>query len=215
MQYLLQYYDQLVLDTMQPDNVISIEPHQAEKLAATALQEKRKITTNIISFMLSLKKEQTARLHLTTYHASMRCLQRTCIQYSEHPVYNRNSSLKNLIGCVIDSIDYLSSFLEQRFQPYIIHRDNNFEPCSMDTKIQTSLSIDQLAILFRACFEESILRSRSLRSLFLSLAPLLSTRERQELSGNSMRSKSYHPETRDKHIIIDTLQTLIEKIDQY
>lgn len=83
------------------------------------------------------------------------------------------------------------------------------------SKIECSLSVDQIALILRASDESRILKARSLSQVFKTIVPHLSTVQRKELSHDSMRSKSYCPEDRDKEIAIKTLERLISHIRDF
>jgi len=54
-----------------------------------------------------------------------------------------------------------------------------------------------------------------MNEVFKTIVSPLSTRYKQELSYDSMSSKTYTAEVRDKKIIIDILKQIIEKIKRY
>jgi hypothetical protein len=109
-------------------------------------------------------------------------------------------------------------YLEKKLHLSIIPLNSNqVQPSSQKDKpkVMCILSVDQMGILLRAADELKIISARSLNSVFRSLAPHLSTPYQENISYDSMRSKSYIAETRDKQILTQTLQQLIEKIDDY
>jgi hypothetical protein len=79
-------------------------------------------------------------------------------------------------------------------------------------KVLSTLSTDQMGIILKAGHDLGILISKSLSSLFQNIVPFISTKHKDELSWQSMRSKSGSAEDRDKEIAIETLQQLIAKI---
>ncbi|OJW81819.1 MAG: hypothetical protein BGO69_15060 [Bacteroidetes bacterium 46-16] len=83
------------------------------------------------------------------------------------------------------------------------------------SKVLCVLSTDQAGIILRAADELKILIARSLNEVFKTIVPHLSTPYKEELSYDSMRSKSYAAEERDKEIAIETLEKIIEKIRSY
>ncbi|RWZ89422.1 MAG: hypothetical protein EO766_04280 [Hydrotalea sp. AMD] len=83
------------------------------------------------------------------------------------------------------------------------------------SKVLCVLSTDQAALILRAADEMKILIARSMNEVFRTIVPHLSTPYKEELSYDSMRSKSYAAEERDKKIAIETLEKIIEKIKQY
>jgi hypothetical protein len=54
-----------------------------------------------------------------------------------------------------------------------------------------------------------------MNEVFKTIVPHLSTPYKENLSYDSMRSKSYVAETRDKEIVIETLEKMIKKIKGY
>ncbi len=82
-------------------------------------------------------------------------------------------------------------------------------------KLLSILSVDQMALILRAADELKIVMAHSLNSVFKSIVPYLSTPYQENISYDSMRSKSYSAETRDKKIVSETLQQMIKKINEY
>ena len=85
----------------------------------------------------------------------------------------------------------------------------------LNYKLVCTLSEDQIGIFFRAADDLRIIMSRSLSAIFNIIVPYLSTPYKEELSADSMRSHTYSIEERDKKIVIETLQNMIEKIKEY
>lgn len=82
-------------------------------------------------------------------------------------------------------------------------------------KLRSILSVDQMALILRAADDLRIVTAKSLNSVFKNIVPYLSTPYRENISYDSMRSKSYAAETREKKIAIDTLRQMIQKINEY
>jgi len=82
-------------------------------------------------------------------------------------------------------------------------------------KVLCVLSTDQIALILRAADELKILIAKSMNEVFKTIVPHLSTPYKENLSYDSMRSKSYVAETRDKEIAIQTLEKMIKKIKEY
>lgn len=92
------------------------------------------------------------------------------------------------------------------------------EPASGDSvksKVLCILSVDQMALFLKAADELKILSAKSMSAVFKTIAPHLSTPYQEEISWESMRTKTYAPEDRDKKIIIETLEKMIRKISEY
>lgn len=82
-------------------------------------------------------------------------------------------------------------------------------------KVLCKLSTDQTALILRASDELKILIAKSMNHVFKTIVPFLSTPNKVDLSYDSMRSKSYVAEERDKKIVIETLERMIKQIKEY
>lgn len=86
---------------------------------------------------------------------------------------------------------------------------------SKQEKILCQLSTDQTALILRASGELKILMSKSMNHIFKTIVPYLATPHKNNLSYDSMRSKAYVAEERDKEIAIETLERMIKQIREY
>lgn len=86
---------------------------------------------------------------------------------------------------------------------------------SVENKIECILSTDQMGLILRATDESRILKAKSMSQIFKTIVPHLSTPFKKDLSYQSVRSKSYNAEERDKEIAIETLEKIIKKIKTY
>lgn len=86
---------------------------------------------------------------------------------------------------------------------------------TLENKIECILSTDQMGLILRATDESRILKARSMSQIFKTIVPYLSTPFKKDLSYQSVRSKSYNAEERDKEIAIQTLEKIIKKIKSY
>lgn len=82
-------------------------------------------------------------------------------------------------------------------------------------KLTCNLSADQISIILRLLDEERVVDARSLNQVYSTIIPYLNTTNRNELSPNSVRIKSYHPEERDIKRVKETLQGLLERANRY
>lgn len=82
-------------------------------------------------------------------------------------------------------------------------------------KVLCKLSTDQTALILRASDELKILIAKSMNHVFKTIVPFLSTPNKADLSYDSMRSKSYVAEDRDKELAINALECIIKKIKSY
>ena len=96
---------------------------------------------------------------------------------------------------------------KKQFQNTLIDKTND--------KVLCKLSTDQTALILRASDELKILIAKSMNHVFKTIVPFLSTPNKVDLSYDSMRSKSYVAEERDKKIVIETLERMIKQIKEY
>lgn len=110
------------------------------------------------------------------------------------------------------------SYFEKQIHYSVTSPVSNVEPNGVsgkETKIRSILSVDQMAIILRAADELKIITARSLSSVFKAIVPHLSTLNQENISFDSMRSKSYSAEIRDKEVVIHLLQQMIKVIKYY
>lgn len=109
-------------------------------------------------------------------------------------------------------------YLEKKIHRSVLPLQGYSVPYSKNNDVQKVLcilSVDQMAIALRCVDDLKIIMTRSLSALFKSIVPFLSTPYQENISYDSMRSKSYAIETRDKEIVIQTLEEMIKKIREY
>lgn len=105
------------------------------------------------------------------------------------------------------TVSLTSSAVVKQPEPSTIAKKNERVVCQLST--------DQTALILRASSELEILISKSMNHLFKTIVPFLSTPNKDILSYDSMRSKAYSAEDRDKEIAIATLEKMIKKIKEY
>lgn len=82
-------------------------------------------------------------------------------------------------------------------------------------KLLCNLSVDQMALVLRSATDLKIINGRSLNNVFKTIVPSLSSPNQEHISWDSMRSKSYNAESRDKAIVVQALKQMIAKIKEY
>lgn len=83
------------------------------------------------------------------------------------------------------------------------------------SKVMILLSVDQIGLFLRALDSLRVLKAKSLNAVFQSITPFLSTPRQPEISWDSMRSKSYAFEEKDKQAVIKVLESVIIWIKEY
>ena len=128
---------------------------------------------------------------------------------------NGEKHIKKILGNWFNQeVQYLERKINSpnpHLQKNIIQHNKREEP----SKIKCALSVDQLSLFLRAADETKVITARSLNDLFKQIVPYLSTEHKKNISFDSMRSKSYSAETRDKEIVIHTLEQMIKNIKEY
>ena len=80
-------------------------------------------------------------------------------------------------------------------------------------KVLCKLTVDQLALFFKAADQSKIIAAKSLSAIFQAVAPYLSTPYKENISHGSLRSKSYSAEGRDKELLLDFIAKLTRQIE--
>lgn len=129
-----------------------------------------------------------------------------------------NSHHQDLKTVLSDWFKHEIIYLEKKFHfPAATLRDidKNHAIDATKDKVLCKLSTDQTALILRASDELNILIAKSMNHVFKTIVPFLSTPNKVDLSYDAMRSKSYVAEDRDKKIVIETLERMIEQIKEY
>jgi len=172
-----------------------------------------KITEQVLS--IDLHADRIEKMHYFYQHFHQ-------IQAKKSVVYDPDCpSLQTVIGnWFAQEIIYIEKKFHSEPLPVQGQRKplSKAKPATKDSeqdKVLCILSVDQMALFLKAADEMKILSAKSLSVVFKKIAPHLSTPYQEDISGESMRTKTYNPEERDKKIIIETLQKMIRKISEY
>lgn len=158
---------------------------------------------------LQTKAERIDSLHFHHKEFNQMHSHQSFILYPEHQ--NLKATLDNWFQQEILYLEKTMQFSENIGDLKKINQASTFE----QDRVKVNLSIDQIALVLRACDESRLLESRSMSMVFKTIVPHLSTPQKKELSYDSVRSKSYNPEDRDKDVAILALEKVIKKIKSY
>lgn len=198
----------------------SVEQLQADEL--NRLQDEfgtevRRVLDSLKAQTFWIFSSKKRKAVLQQYDQAIRLLRQQATINQEN--YPEDSLLKTSGNAIIAYLDELSHDIEKRYSAYlpqpVIAQENQAVPPLDIFKIICELSIDQMGIILKAADDVKLIVSRSLSLVFKSIVPYLSTANKKELSWDSMRSNSYHPEERDKEAAIAALEKLIRKIRDY
>jgi len=128
---------------------------------------------------------------------------------------SRNNIKPILENWLTQEIIYLEKELNLTIRSSVVHTKPLGSSTTLNNKIECDLSIDQMALILRATDEARIVKARSMNHFFKMVVPHLATPFKADLSYQSVRSKSYTPEERDKEIAIKMLEKIITKIQSY
>ena len=151
----------------------------------------------------------------------VRTLQREFQQLHRKPDRILNPNYRSVDKYVNDwlakEVKYFKTLAEMESLdgPSVLPRQRLMRSALKEKKLRCNLTVDQLALMFRAMDELKIVESKSLNLVFKSVAPYLATPHAKEISPQSMRSKSYSPEVLIKQTTVDVLHRVIRKIDSY
>lgn len=222
-EYLLEWLDMLISTTLDPErtNIREMTPQQATELIHHIRKETATIKTKIKHLAFSLTREKHIRLFLQNHYVSMRILQGLVRERTESGPFQRKD-IEQVHLVLQASLEELLLFLETWFARYLpvdgfAKRRNRKTPPipKNEDKILCNLSTDQIALVLRAADELRILKARSLRSVFRTIAPHLSTPNRKDISFDAMRVNAYKAEDSDKKVAIGQLEHIIKKIKDY
>lgn len=146
----------------------------------------------------------------------MRMQQKKVNVLPQNPGFVYNSDFPSMKSYFTDYIANEISYLENKkvgFQPNESYAAEKIKAAPF--KVLCALSTDQLSLFLRACKDLRLIVSRSVTAVFTAIVPFLSTQGMAELSAKSVRSKAYQGEERDKEILIDALNSMIDLIKQY
>lgn len=215
MDYIFKFYERLINITMEPTKAIKLDANYLEQLHALALEQNLITKERIARTLMRLKKESTTRLHVKNYTTILSLLLKVCEEYELQEIYNLpflHSFLLKIKEIILDLIH----FLNQRFPSFIPeHIESLPGKPDGDLKVRTNLSVDQLALILRAAYDQGVIITKSLNNLFRTLSPFFTSSERQQLSYRSMRSKSYSAEIKDKESTVAVLGQMVEAIKNY
>lgn len=144
-------------------------------------------------------------------------------QFHRKPGIILNPSYHNLETIVgnwfIQEIYYLEKKIHLSVVPIqgevFVSKRKEPPPTKEKQKVLSILTTDQMGLILRAADELRILVAKSMSEVFKTIVPYLSTPYKENLSFDSMRSKAYAAEERDKKVAIETLELIIKKIREY
>ena len=219
----MEWLDSLITVSLNPHNnyVDRLSDEEVFQAATKVKEEKERLLVNLKKQLFSLRKKKQAVYLVNQLHSSFMVLMNQVLKHQEDQKLNRQS-FRELYSTLISVLQECLSFIELHFMAYLKtdqsiceKRTETISEKNKPQKLLCELSVDQMALLLRSAEDLKIIKSRSINSLFKTIVPHLFTPNQKDISPDSMRSKSYVAETRDKEIAIQTLEKMIKRIKEY
>jgi hypothetical protein len=216
--YPFAWLDEVTELTLNPKkgSADQLQTDELNSLQSRFQAEVRQVIASLKAQTFWIFSEKKKKAVLAQYAQAIQLLKHQAAANQES--YPENSPLKAAGSAILDYLDELSHAIEKRYMSYLPEMTGAGEmPASSPDifKLVCELSVDQMGIILKAADDVKLVVSRSLSTVFKSIVPYLATANKKELSWDSMRSNSYHPEDRDKEIAIAALEKLIRKIREY
>jgi hypothetical protein len=112
---------------------------------------------------------------------------------------------------LIGLLDKLERFIRNRYKSYL----TDSTPPKLNFKIRCALSVDQIGLILKSADDTQLIEAKSLNYVFKAIVPYLSTEHKTDISYDSMRVSTYHPEAPDKEKAIAVLEKMIARIRTY
>ncbi len=221
--WVLEWLDSLITGSLNPEknDLNGLSDEDIYCIATRVKEEKERLLVNLKKQLFSLRKKKHAVFLVNQLHSSFIVLMNQVLKHQKDQKLNRQS-FGELYSALISVFQESLSFIELHFIAYLktdqsIHKKETeiIPEKNASQKLLCDLSVDQMALLLRSAEDLKIITARSINSLFKTIVPHLSTPNQDNISPDSMRSKSYVAETRDKEIAIQALEKMIKRIKEY
>lgn len=218
--YPFYWLDEVIEITLNPErsDLKHIKNEILENIQAKLPDEINKIIQCVKNQAFFLYSNEQVRVVAGHYDLSIRVLLRQALSNQQH--YPKTGSLHKTGQSILAALDYLSANFHNRYSTYLpegspTHIAENQKTENILNNILCALSADQIGIVLRSAFDVKIIVGNSFRKVCKAIAPYLSTPWKKNLSWDSIRSNSGRPELRDKEVVIQLLEKMIERIKGY
>jgi hypothetical protein len=217
--YPFSWLDETIEFVLNPknNNVSVLRDEELEVFEQKFEDEVRRVLYTLKSQTFGLYSSNKIKVVVSQYEVAIQILlsqaKISTYEYSNQPVIRRAGMM------IIGHLQELNDQLVKRYAVYLPDSDKRKydNPClpAETVKLLCKLSSDQIAILLKAADDTKLAEAKSMSMVFKTIVPYLSTKNKENLSWDSMRSNSYHPEETDKVIVIEALEQMIGKIKGY
>ncbi|WP_428330363.1 hypothetical protein [Mucilaginibacter sp.] len=216
--YPYAWLDEIIEVTLNPSktNLSAIESQQLkfiENKFNSELGEVLKMLKANTFYVFSSKKVKAIVIQ---YYQALCFLQRQALANleaypSDHPIIYTGENLLQYLQDIESAFKLrYGIYLKDEITPPLENAGNENTP-----KLICRLSVDQLAIIFRAADDAKLIIASSISIIFRRIVPFLATEKKTKISWNSMRKSTYQIEQSDKDIAVAILEKLIDKIKHY
>ena len=189
--------------------IVEIAQDDLAEIKALFIRECDRIWINLKFLVFSLLNEEKIKIaisqHLLVIAHLKNQIQANLAELPDYPYQDFNCA------ALTGELDRLESLIRGRYAIYC----NGAPTEIIRYKILCSLSVDQIGLILKAADDTRLIQARSLSQVFKSIVPFLSTSNKTDISFDSMRSSTYHPEAPDKEKAIMALERMISKIRDY
>jgi hypothetical protein len=213
--YPFDWIDEVVEITLNPkvSEVDKIPADQLTRIRQRFDHESTGIWNDLKGITFALGTPDQIGVIVKLYNTSIKLLQDQA--KCNMKAYTTDEALINTGIEILAMLDTLKGRLDLRYGEFLqeqlkekgIAKENTGKP-----KLTCTLTVDQIGLILKAADESRLIISSSLSMIFKTIVPYLATELKGDLSWDSMRSNSYHPEQRDKEAAIAALEKIINKI---
>lgn len=216
--YPFAWLDEVVEIVLNPEktDLAGLQSEQLRFLQEKASSETRLIWVGLKGQAFSGTNADSIKVIVEQYVIAIRSLRQQVMTYLDS--YPQDVLLRQTARSILLALEELYRYIVRRYPSYQLESLTDkpqSPPLIAYFKVVFELSTDQLGILIRAAYDIKLIAGDSLRSVFKTLAPYLSTTKKTELSWDSMRSNSGRPERSDKMTVIAVLEKVIAKVKEY
>lgn len=217
--YPYAWLDEAVEVTLNPQrsNVIELKAHQLEAIKSRFYQELQEILKDLKGCTFLLASFDEMQTIVNRYYSALILLEQQAMANlagypDEHPIATFGEE-------IMEYIRDIDKYFKNRYAKYVSETNTKLNKSSNQStgflKVLCNLTGDQIGIILKAADDTRLIAAKSLRLIFQSIVPHLSTHVAANLSWDSLRKSTYRMEQADKDIVIAVLEKLIRKIREY
>jgi hypothetical protein len=211
--------DKIIEVTLNPakTNIENLTPENLQSILEQLPIEINRIADCLKQQSFCLYQSEAVSVIAGHYDQAIRSLQ---LQAQDNlQQYPKRGPLRQTGELIIRSLDEFGGYLHKRYDGYLSGqppKQLTEDPVQRATfKVLCKLSVDQIGLILKAADDLKLIIARSMSQIYKTIVPYLSTSNKKDISWDSMRSSTYHPEETDKAAAISALEKLIEKIKEY